>query len=253
MNLHFRVNILLLLSLWSHLAVAEELHWGFGPAEGMPYVQVSDHALLGGFIRRLGEQVAETLGVTVSFVETPNKRIEESLKNGRIHVICNTNPEWLADAPAFHWSPPLFEETHALLQHRDSAPVTSLTDLKGKTVGTTLGFTYSMPLMEAFANKQVIRQDIRDLDTRLNLLSRKRLDAIIEMRRSLTFELAVRPGLPLVSSPWVIDRYSMHCAYGPRLPVTAEQLDATLQSLRDSGEIERLLDGEQFRARLQDH
>ncbi|MDE3737622.1 ABC transporter substrate-binding protein [Pseudomonas resinovorans] len=252
MTRHFHVVFWILASLWPGLLRAEELRWGFGPADGMPYVQVSEHVLLGGFIRRLGERIAKDLSVSVSFVETPNKRIEESLKNGRIHLICNSNPEWMVDAPAYHWSPPLFEEEDVLLQHRDSPAINGLTDLKGKVLGTSLGYAYSMPLMEAFANHDVERKDVRDLDTRLNLLSHKRLDAVIDMRRALAYELAARPDVPLVFSPWVVERYRLHCAYGNQLPVAAEHLDAALRSLRDSGELESLLQGEQQRAGLQD-
>ncbi|MFZ6050112.1 substrate-binding periplasmic protein [Pseudomonas sp. CR3202] len=217
----------------------------------MPYVDVSDHVLLGGFIQRLGERIAKDLSVQVSFVETPNKRIEESLRSGRIHLICNSNPEWMMDASTYHWSPPLLEEEDVLLQHRDSPPIAGLSDLRGKVVGTSLGYAYSMPLMEAFANNEVVRKDVRDLDTRLNLLSRKRLDAVIDMRRSLTYELALHPNPAVVFSPWVVDRYLLHCAYGSHLPVPAERLDVALQSLRDSGELDRLLQGEQRRAGLQ--
>ncbi len=252
MTRHFRVVLWILFSLWPGLALCEELRWGFGPADGMPYAQVSDHALLGGFILHLGERIAKELSIKVNFIETPNKRIEASLKNGRIHLICNSNPEWMVDASAYHWSPSLFEEEDALLQHRDSPRIASLDDLKGKVLGTSLGFAYSMPLMEAFANNDVERKDVRDLDTRMNLLSHKRLDAIIDMRRALAYELAVRPDSPLVFSPWVVERYQLHCAYSGQLPIPAEQLDAALQRLKDSGEIESLLQDEQQRAGLQE-
>nr|WP_070104098.1 transporter substrate-binding domain-containing protein [Pseudomonas resinovorans] len=234
------------------LSPADELRWGFGPADGMPYAQVSDHVLLGGFIQRLGERISKDLSIQVRFVETPNKRIEESLKNGRIHLICNSNPEWMLDASAYHWSPPLFEEEDALLQHRDSPPINNLGDLRGKVLGTSLGFAYSMPMMEAFATGAIARKDVRDLGTRLNLLSHKRLDAVIDMRRALAFELARHPDAPLVFSPWVVERYPLYCAYGGGLPVAAERLDAVLRKLHDSGELDALLQDEQRRGTPQE-
>lgn len=252
MTRHFHVVVWVLVSLWPSLLRADALRWGFGPADGMPYVQVSDHTLLGGFIHRLGERIAQELSVPIRFIETPNKRIEESLRKGRIHLICNMNPEWVVDASAYRWSPPLFEEEDALLQHRDTPPIVSLADLRGKVLGTSLGYAYSMPLMEAFANHAVKRKDVRDLDTSLNLLNRKRLDAIIDMRRSLAYELARRPGAPLIFSPWVVERYRLHCVYGSQLPIPVERLDTALQHLRDSGELESMLQGEQQRAALQD-
>lgn len=64
-------------------------------------------------------------------------------------------------------------------------PINSLQDLHGKTVGTQLGYVYSRELMQAFANKQIICQDLRDHGAGLNLLRKQRLDAIIDMRRPL--------------------------------------------------------------------
>ena len=95
--------------------------------------------------------------------------------------------------------------------------------------------------MAAFANQQITRQDLRDPGSGLNLPRKQRLDAIIEMRRPANFQLAKQPDAPLQISPWVIERYQMHCTYSPKLPVSPEQLDQVLQTLRDQGVIGRLL------------
>ncbi|MBR7202806.1 hypothetical protein KB219_12125, partial [Pseudomonas aeruginosa] len=36
----------------------------FSPADGMPYVDIVDHQLQGGFTRQLGERVAQRLGLS---------------------------------------------------------------------------------------------------------------------------------------------------------------------------------------------
>lgn len=222
---------------------AEELRWGFGPADGMPYVEVENHQLRGGFTHLLGTRVGQRLGLDLHFVETPNKRLEEFIQRGRIHLICNTNPEWLAEPQRYHWSPPLYQEEAVLLLHPQAAQIRGLTDLYGKVLGTQLGYVYSLPLMEAFARKQVTRQDIRDLDTRLFMLSHQRIDALIDMRRPLQYKLALRPELSLQFNAWVVQRYDLHCVYAAQLPVSAERLDGLLQELRDQGELARMLDG----------
>lgn len=222
-------------------AGAEELRWGFATADGMPYVQVQAQQLQGGFLHRLGSAASERLGFQARFVETPNNRIEDFMQRGRIHVICNANPQWMKEPQLFHWSPPLCSEEDVLLTHTQMPTITRLEDLHGKVLGTQLGYIYSEPLMAAFARQQVIRQDVRDLNTSLNLLSKKRLDALIDMRRPISFQLAVRPDAPLQLSPWVIERYDMHGSYSPLLPVSAERLDQTLLELRDQGQIEAML------------
>lgn len=223
-------------------ADAEELRWGFGPLDGMPYVAVEQQQLVGGFTKLLGERVAQRLELSVRFIEAPNNRLEAFLQEGRIQLICNSNPEWMEQASRWHWSVPLYQEEDVLLQHDQQPPFTDLASLHGRTVGTSLGFVYSAALMNAFADGSVRRKDVRDLDTRLHMLARQRLDAVIDMRRPLAYRLAREPGLPMHVSPWVVQHYAMHCVYGPHLPLAASQLDEVLQSMRDSGEIAALLE-----------
>ena len=235
-----RTLITMLLIGCSGWACADELRWGFATADGMPYVDVHEQQLRGGVIYKLGQLASQQLGYQAEFVETPNKRIDEFMQRGRIHVICNSNPQWIDKPERYHWSVPLYSEEDVLLLHRQHAPINSLHELHGKTLGTQLGYVYKSELMEAFAKQQIIRQDLRDHSAGLNLLRKQRLDAIIDMRRPLNFQLAKRADAPLQINPWVIDRYDMHCTFSPQLPVSAELLDKTLQQLRDQGLIEQM-------------
>src|SRR3990167_2293513 len=63
------------------------------------------------------------LGFDAAFVETPNKRIDEFMQRGRIHVICNSNPQWIDKPERNHWSAPLYSEEDVLLLHREHAPI----------------------------------------------------------------------------------------------------------------------------------
>lgn len=220
---------------------AHELRWGFASADGQPYVEVREHQLLGGFIYELGRVASQRLGYKADFVETPNKRIEEFMHRGRIHVICNNNPQWMKNPERFHWSEALYSEEDVLLVHRQRQPITDLEGLYGKTLGTQLGYIYSPALMDAFTQKKIVRQNLRDYSTGINLLSMHRLDAMIDMRRPVTHQLNKHPDAPVQINPWVIDRYDMHCAFSPTLPVSTDKLDEVLNELREEGVIEKLL------------
>lgn len=235
-----RTLITMLLIGCSSWTCADELRWGFATADGMPYVDVHEQQLRGGVIYNLGQLASQQLGFEAAFVETPNKRIDEFMQRGRIHVICNSNPQWIDNPERYHWSAPLYSEEDVLLLHRQHAPINSLHELYGKTIGTQLGYVYNSELMAAFASKQIIRQDLRDHSAGLNLLRKQRLDAIIDMRRPLRFQLTKRADAPLQINPWVIERYDMHCTYSPQLPVSTERLDKILQQLRDQGLIEQM-------------
>ncbi|MEX6504322.1 substrate-binding periplasmic protein [Pseudomonas zhanjiangensis] len=237
-----RSLLLALLGCLASLCHAEELRWGFSSADGMPYVDVQEQQLRGGFTYRLGMRVSEQLGLELRFIDTPNKRLERFIQRGRIHLICNSNPDWVAEPRRYHWSPPLYQEADVLLLHEQHAPVEKLQDLYGAVLGTQLGYVYSAPLMEAFARQLVTRKNIRDLDTKLSMLSKRRIDALIDMRRPLLRKLAQRPDLPLRLATWVVQRYQLYCLYGAELPVSAERLDSVLRQLRDSGAIAQMLE-----------
>ncbi|MFR0688585.1 substrate-binding periplasmic protein [Enterobacterales bacterium AE_CKDN230030158-1A_HGKHYDSX7] len=232
------------LCLASALCGAEELRWGYSPSNGMPYAESIGHELAPGFIRDLGETVGQRLGLQVRFVETPDKRAEPALAQGAIHLLCINNPQWMKAPEKLHWSPSLFEEEDALAQRADKAPLDDLEHVNGIRVGTSLGYVYPAPLMQAFTEGRVKRADVRDLDTRLHMLEAGRLDALIDMRRPLEFLLAQHADLPVAISRRNVQRYSIYCSYGPALPLPAERLDAVLQALVSDGSIQRLL-GEQ--------
>ncbi|VFT21683.1 putative periplasmic binding protein [Pseudomonas aeruginosa] len=48
-------------------AFAGELRWGFSPADGMPYVDIVDHQLQGGFTRQFGGAGRAAAGIVAAF------------------------------------------------------------------------------------------------------------------------------------------------------------------------------------------
>lgn len=212
-------------------AFAGELRWGFSPADGMPYVDIVDHQLQGGFTRQLGERVAQRLGLSLRFVETPNRRIDGFMASGHIHVICNSNPGWDSKPERYHWSPALFEEQDVLLQRDDRPAIRDFAELRGKTLGTSLGYVYADDLMQAFAAGEIRREDTRDLASRVQMLKRSRLDAAVDMRRPLLYLTRQHPELGLSVSPLVLQSYRMHCIYGGQLPVPVESMDRVLDEM----------------------
>ncbi len=87
----------------------------------------------------------------------------------------------------YHWSEALYSEEDVLLIHRQRLPITDLEGLYGKNLGTQLGYVYNPALMDAFTQKKIARQDLRDYNAGINLLSMHRLDAMIDMRRPLAY------------------------------------------------------------------
>ena len=129
----------------------------------------------------------------------------------------------------------------SLLEHRTPA-IRDFAELRGKTLGTSLGYVYADDLMQAFAAGEIRREDTRDLASRVQMLKRSRLDAAVDMRRPLLYLTRQHPELGLSVSPLVLQSYRMHCIYGGQLPVPVESMDRVLDEMVRDGSIGRLLE-----------
>ncbi|MGV8604549.1 ABC transporter substrate-binding protein, partial [Pseudomonas aeruginosa] len=80
-----------------------------------------------------------------------NRRIDGFKASGHIHVIGNSNPEWDSNPARHHGSPALFEEQDDRLQRDDRPANRDFAELRGKTMGTSLGYVDADNRMQAFA------------------------------------------------------------------------------------------------------
>lgn len=226
--------------LWSTGALAGPINWGFSPSDPPPYVAMSGTALQTSLTRDLGELVASTTARAVVFVAVPNNRIDEAFTQGRIDIICNTQPSWHSHPEQLSWSDVLYEDADVIATRSLSRSPASLSDLKGAMVGATLGYHYSEPLTEAFASGQLTRHDVRDLNTRIKMLERGRLDATVEMRRPLQHYLLTKPANIQISD-WEIERFDLRCAT-QRQPDDSRSLIDAIHQLLDQGQIAELIE-----------
>ncbi|UJJ32183.1 substrate-binding periplasmic protein [Halopseudomonas maritima] len=218
---------------------ATPLLWGYSPSDPPPYVALSGVDLQPSLTRELGELVGEYLNRPVTFIALPNNRIDEALDSGRIHLICNTQPEWHSKPTQLYWSEVLYDDADVVATAAGKPAPDSLSSLQGALVGTTFGYHYSSALTAAFAQGALTRHDVRDIQTRLKMLERGRLDASIDLRRALRHHLRITPAAITVSD-WELERFYLRCAAPKRRP-GSEQLINAIDQLLSNGQIQQLL------------
>ncbi len=151
----------------------------YGKYLGQPYVDTdSSDQLQGGLIKVVGEELAAALGLHPRFMLTPRNRSAALLTTGEVDVILLSNPAWLADSERFVWTQPLFRESEVVVALA-SAPVRTLADLKGKRIGTTLGFKYFGPIGEMLSRGELQRDDASSVRNSLQMLKGGRVDCVI--------------------------------------------------------------------------
>lgn len=216
--------------LWLSDLQAGPINWGFSPSDPPPYVAMDGVALQSSLTRDLGELVAGAVARPVHFVAVPNNRIDEAFEQGRIDIICNTLPSWHSHPEQLNWSDVLYEDADVIATRNTGRAPAQLEDLKGALVGTTLGYHYSESLTGAFESGLLARHDVRDMETRIKMLERGRLDATVEMRRPLQHHLLANSAAIQISA-WEIEHFDMRCAARPETDNATRLIDAIHQLL----------------------
>lgn len=134
--------------------------------------------LSGGMAKDILDLVGLELRSQVQYLAIPRARLEPWLVSGDAEVGCFLNPDWVTEPKRFDWTDTLFFSQQLIIRRSDSAPVRQLADLYYKRVGTTFGFVYP-ELQQAFTERLIIRDDARSLQSNLQRLEQRRLDAVM--------------------------------------------------------------------------
>lgn len=240
-------STLLVLLCLSPAAPAVTLNMMFGHADGEPIVEFESKApnapLSGGVTYDLGRALALQLKVQLQFVEFSRRRVEMALLNGDAHIACNTNPAWMDKPERYHWSKPVYAHAETLVSRQQvGKPIREPQDLKGGSLGTILGYRY--PDLEPFFQQgSILRRDEPSLDGNFRKLGSGQLTALISTRDEIAAWLRRRPTEQgkFVVSDKDLTTYPTHCLLSPKAPITLEQLDAALDALRKSGQLQQIM------------
>jgi len=215
-----------------------ELRWGGDLQGGEPYV-FEDEAHPGklrGFEVEIADALARELGVRAKFVQNDWSNLVPALERGDFDVILNGLEETPERRARLRLSAPYYTYGETLTV-RAGAKYTSLSDLKGKRVGT-LNQTVAADILKASALEMVLYEGQQEpyMD-----LAKGRTDAVL-----LDHVIADRYGCVLKELrclPGDVARGHYVLGIGKNAPALQDALNAALASLQKHGELERILVG----------
>ena len=229
-----RISLALFWLLAAAPAVAEdnEITLNYGKYLGAPYVEMdSDDRLRGGLIKIVGEELASALGLHPRFILTPRNRSVAMLASGEVDIILLSNPGWLADSDRFVWTQPLFTESEVVVALA-STQMKTLDDLKGKRIGTTLGFKYFGPIGDMLNRGLLQREDAPSVSNSLQMMKSGRVDCVIGKLPVIT---ALAPGIfgaqaLSILKPDNVENNIM-AAISPAAPVDPQAIKAKIEEI----------------------
>ncbi|MBC7464787.1 MAG: transporter substrate-binding domain-containing protein [Bdellovibrio sp.] len=148
--------------LFQASAKNEKVKFGVSPSYDIPFLFIDkETGDMRGLSIDLIQQIAKKMNVTAEVISLPRNRVEAALADGSIDIICYSNPAWTKHPELFKWSDPILELSDHLVRYHKAAPIKSLSELKGQSVGTVANYFYEKitPLVES---KLVERSDFFD-------------------------------------------------------------------------------------------
>lgn len=228
-------------ALWCSAGLAQSLTGG--AAQWPPYSYQDGDGRATGIAVDVMRQVMAQSGNRVEFVFHPARRLNVLLDEGRLDLNYADSPLWNAEdaAQRFVYSQPYLQVREYLYFLGDHpARHLPIAQMRGLRIGVVRGYAYPS-LDGALASGQLDKLETSRDHALLELLVRRRVDAVAMVDEVFIDQLAARKlepegftrGAQLSDAPLVIKLQRRHADQLPRL-------DAALQALIRSGEVERI-------------
>jgi ABC-type amino acid transport substrate-binding protein len=234
--MRFFASVLLALALLAGSAQAAELVFLAPTNHSEPLARFDKGQLKGGLLKELAEALARRSGQTARFLPLPSKRVGAALAAGEADLLCYVMPGWIEGD--FYWFEALIPDAGLLVAHPKAELPAKLADLRGRRIGTVLGYRYVE--LETELGPDFQRQDARDTGSNLDRLAAGQPElAFVERSAFLAYqrrhpEAGLRQAL-------VVREFSAGCALSKRSKQNPDKIRQAIQGLRSSGELARLL------------
>lgn len=231
-----RIALLTSLLLACGSAIASDLVFIAPTNHAEPLARFEQGRLSGGLLKDLGEALAKRTGQKARFLPMPSKRVGAALRAGEADMVCYVRPGWIEGD--FVWVEDLIPDAGLVVAHPRSAPIAQLTDLRGRSIGTVLGYRYQE--LEGTLGTDFQRVDARDTGSNLDKLAAGLVDyAFVERSAFLAFQRK-HPDAGLREVLQVL-QYQTGCALARRSPQLTTPITQALQAMRASGELAKIL------------
>lgn len=218
------------------------LKYGVNSNYAMPLVETrrtQDVVTLdSGILKDLGEAIYKELKIPLKIYLVPKRRVAPSLVSGNVAMVCHLNEVWqTAIKDDVLWSIDLYRSTN-LIVYLGNKPIQKIKDLHGERVGTVLNFVYQV--MDEHFKKGVIREDGPNNDANIQKLINGRISYAIMSNLEFAYYKKMYPALE--SADLGLDTVITKCALSKKQDIiTIDELNKALNSIKKSGQLDRIL------------
>ena len=231
-----KILVLFAFTSFATVSVGEEIVFVASLDEAMPLAGFRDEKLSEGILKDIGEAIAIKIGANARFVTLPRKRSESALVSGTVDGVCYARPEW-TDIK-LNWSKPFILNGDMLVASPGVPMPENLTGMKGKTIGTILGYQY--PELEAEIGKDYIRDDAPSMHTAINKILISRTPYSIVDKIIFSYEAKLRPALKSLPT-LMVTNFAARCGFSPASSIPFERVNTAINQLVKDGTMDRIV------------
>lgn len=219
--------------------------YGMNDNNSPPFLQINNSTetpvIQGGLFFDLGLEIGKKLKRPIRFMLTPRKRLDPGLADGEIELVCYNTEAWAGSyAKDYNWSIPIFKQSNlvvGLKKNMKNAPLKSLKDLKGKTLGTTLGFVYPA-LVSYFKDGRIKREDALSGADNIAKLHSERVQYII--LNNLEYNYYRKKDSSLQKAPFEIDPINVKCASSKKSDLKISDINTAVIKSKKTGRLQKV-------------
>lgn len=208
-----------------------------------PPFDVVQDGQVGGYDAALAQAIARDLDVQVEFKTLALDTLYDALIAGNVDMLVSALPPIPERQADVRYSVPYYQSGQVLVVRSGETAISGVGALAGKKVGVELGSnadTEARRLQRSTAPGMQLSSVYRAPDEALSALASGEVDAAITDNASAQAYLAAHPGMVSVLSPPLTDEPFV-VAVPARADALALSVNATIERLRNSGELARLM------------
>jgi ABC-type amino acid transport substrate-binding protein len=188
------------------------------------------------FQDKLGAALARQLGRRVQYVKLPRNRVMAALENGDGDILCSYLPEWLPGD--VDWTHAFIPISEVVVSSPRAQPPATVADLRGKRLGTVLGFRY--PELEKTLGQDYLRDDAPSSALSVRKWLAGRFDYMVVPRTVL--DKQVRAGrMPAGYHVLTVYEVSAKCAVSRKSNISVADFNSAIDALDKAGELPKIL------------
>ncbi len=225
--------------------IPRPITYGMNDNNSPPFLQFDNNTetpiIQGGLFFDLGLEIGRKLKRPIRFMLSPRKRLDSELAEGVIELVCYNTEAWAGSyAKDYNWSIPIFKQSNLIVGLKKTMAnpqLKSLKDLKGRTLGTALGFVYPA-LSPYFKDGRIKREDaISGADNIAKLLS-ERVQYIV--LNNLEYNYYRKKHSNLQEAPFEIDPINVKCASSKKSDLKINDINAAVIKSKKSGRLQKV-------------